>query len=197
MDMTAFSNRLKELRTARGLSQEQLAERIDVSRQVITKWENGSGTPKIENLLALAKYFGISVDSLLGREDADFGEAGNIPEDLRALMLRLEKELKAGRTARNDPFRRLIGAAAQYFDIERTELLLSPGRNRIVRAQLELIFILGETGCSAREISDILGCRHADLIPIYLAQAKEEYRRDPEFQKDILHIRAMADDSRR
>ena len=65
-----FSEHLKELRAESGLSQEKLAERLGVSRQVITKWETDRGTPDMENLLALASVFGISLDRLMtGAED--------------------------------------------------------------------------------------------------------------------------------
>lgn len=60
-----FAERLKELRTAAGLSQEKLAERLGVSRQVITKWETDRGTPDMENLVTLAHTFAISLDELV------------------------------------------------------------------------------------------------------------------------------------
>lgn len=60
-----FTERLKELRTAAGLSQEKLAERLGVSRQVITKWETDRGTPDMENLMALANAFDLSLDELV------------------------------------------------------------------------------------------------------------------------------------
>lgn len=60
-----FAERLKELRTAAGLSQEKLAERLGVSRQVITKWETDRGTPDMENLMALAHTFALSLDELV------------------------------------------------------------------------------------------------------------------------------------
>lgn len=66
-DVRAFAKRLRALREGEGMSQEQLAERLDVSRQVITKWENGSGVPKIDNLIALSDCFHISIDELMGR----------------------------------------------------------------------------------------------------------------------------------
>ena len=193
MNMTAFSNRLKELRTGRSLSQEQLAEQIDVSRQVITKWENGSGAPKIENLIALARYFGISVDSLLGIEDVPPEEGAEITRELKDLMQKLEDQLHSGYMGQRDPFQRLLSAAASYFDIERTELLLQAGRNRIVRAQLELIYMLDEMKYPVEDITEMLGSGRSDLIRIYLEQAREEYRRDDTFQKDIRHIRTIAD----
>lgn len=63
-----FAEKLKTLRKQKNISQEQLAEKIHVSRQAITKWENGNGIPDIENLLAISSIFNESIDSLLSEE---------------------------------------------------------------------------------------------------------------------------------
>ncbi len=63
-----FADKLKELRKQKGISQEQLAEKIYVSRQAITKWESGNGIPDIENLIAISSLFNESLDSLLSEE---------------------------------------------------------------------------------------------------------------------------------
>lgn len=57
--------KLQELRKSRGLTQEQLAQRIYVSRTAISKWESGRGTPSIDSLKALSAFFAVSVDELL------------------------------------------------------------------------------------------------------------------------------------
>ena len=59
---------IKNLRKTAGMSQEQLAEKLHVSRQAVTKWETEGGTPDIENLRAIAALFGITVDELLTGE---------------------------------------------------------------------------------------------------------------------------------
>lgn len=63
--MNYLAGRLYKLRSARGLKQEELAEAIGVSRQAISKWEMGTGTPTLDNLVALSDYFGVSLDSLV------------------------------------------------------------------------------------------------------------------------------------
>ena len=63
-----FSEKLKTLRKEKNISQEQLAEKIHVSRQAITKWESGNGIPDIENLIAISALFNESIDSLLSEE---------------------------------------------------------------------------------------------------------------------------------
>lgn len=60
-----FSDKLKEIRKSEGLSQEQLAEKIGVSRQAITKWETGKGLPDVENMIIIAEIFKTTLDELL------------------------------------------------------------------------------------------------------------------------------------
>ncbi len=60
-----FSEKLKEIRKNEGLSQEQLAEKIGVSRQAITKWETGKGLPDVENMVIIAEIFKTTLDELL------------------------------------------------------------------------------------------------------------------------------------
>ena len=63
-----FAENLKMLRKQAGMSQEQLAEKIGVSRQAVTKWETGAGIPDIENIMAISTLFDISIDDLLSNE---------------------------------------------------------------------------------------------------------------------------------
>ena len=56
---------LKTHRTSRGFTQEYVAEALGVSRQAVSKWENGTSDPSTANLMALAKLYGLSVDELL------------------------------------------------------------------------------------------------------------------------------------
>lgn len=67
--MLTLGEKLKSIRKKFGLSQEQLAEIMNVSRQAITKWENDGGMPEISNLQELSKVFGITVDYLLDDEN--------------------------------------------------------------------------------------------------------------------------------
>ena len=57
--------RIRELRAAHGMSQDDLAARVYVSRQTISKWENGKTYPDVQSLLLLSEIFGASVDSLI------------------------------------------------------------------------------------------------------------------------------------
>lgn len=66
-----LSENITQLRRAMGLSQEQLAEQVGVSRQSISKWETGQSAPELEKLVLLSKVFGVSTDTLLGNADAE------------------------------------------------------------------------------------------------------------------------------
>lgn len=59
-----LSEKIYTLRRKGGLSQEQLAEKIGVSRQAISKWETGMSTPELDKLKALSEYFQVTIDEL-------------------------------------------------------------------------------------------------------------------------------------
>lgn len=61
-----FDENLRELRKEKGYSQEELADRLNVTRQTVSKWENGSAMPDLKKLTELAEFFGVSMDTLLG-----------------------------------------------------------------------------------------------------------------------------------
>lgn len=82
----ALSDRIKECRTRTGLTQAELAARLQVSRQAVTKWESGRGYPDLDNLSAMAALFGVSVDHLLDGHAAGTPEAVlRHPVDVEAL----------------------------------------------------------------------------------------------------------------
>ena len=64
-----FNEKLQKLRTDENLTQEELAEKLFVSRTAISKWESGRGYPSIDSLKAIAKYFHITIDDLIGGEE--------------------------------------------------------------------------------------------------------------------------------
>ena len=59
-------NTICELRLAKGLSQDELAEKVFVTRQAVSRWENGETTPNVETLKLLSKLFDVSINTLLG-----------------------------------------------------------------------------------------------------------------------------------
>lgn len=64
-----FCENLKLLRTEMGLGQVELSKQLGVSKGIVSLWENGLREPGMSNLIALAKFFKVSVDYLLGLED--------------------------------------------------------------------------------------------------------------------------------
>ena len=63
-----FHEKLQELRRGRGLTQEELAEALYVSRTAISKWESGRGYPSIDSLKEISNYFSVTIDELLSSE---------------------------------------------------------------------------------------------------------------------------------
>ena len=64
-----FAERLKDLRNEKGLSQRELAKQLQVSSAIISKWENGLMQPTADNIIAVADFFNVCADYLLGRKD--------------------------------------------------------------------------------------------------------------------------------
>lgn len=64
-----FNEKLLELRKQKGLTQEELAASVYVSRTAISKWESGRGYPNIDSLKAIAKFFGVTMDDLLSGDE--------------------------------------------------------------------------------------------------------------------------------
>lgn len=65
-----LNEKLQELRKSKGMTQEELAEALYVSRTAISKWESGRGTPSIESLKQISAFFSVSIDDLLSAEKA-------------------------------------------------------------------------------------------------------------------------------
>ena len=77
----ALSEKLYELRKKSGLSQEQLAEQLGVSRQAISKWESGKAVPESSTLISISKYFNVTLDYLM-KEDGSVVPEPAIGEEL-------------------------------------------------------------------------------------------------------------------
>ncbi len=72
-----LSEKIRLLRMKKGLSQEELAEQIGVSRQSVSKWESGQTSPEISKLMKMANVFEISTDELLDPEIKEFRSGSN------------------------------------------------------------------------------------------------------------------------
>ena len=103
-----LGNKIKEIRTKFGLTQEDLAEKLNVSRQAIAKWESGNGIPDTENLKTISKLFGTSIDTLLDNE-------ADIP------LIMMHHEFSGNRKSRREQFMNFL---AKHFDDTWTEYVL-------------------------------------------------------------------------
>ncbi|PKM65174.1 MAG: transcriptional regulator [Firmicutes bacterium HGW-Firmicutes-2] len=70
----SFGVNLQLIRKERGMTQEQLAEMLDISRQAVSKWEAGNGYPETDKLVLLSKKLNISLDYLMDNEPSECGE---------------------------------------------------------------------------------------------------------------------------
>ena len=106
--MESLAQRLQQLRRQKGLSQENLAEQLGVSRQAVGKWESGAAVPELEKLLELCRLLDTDLNTLLGLEsraeqtDADPAQAQpqGFTEEQMALLRQLIRE---GRQAAPPP----------------------------------------------------------------------------------------------
>lgn len=71
MNRMNLSEKIFTLRKGSDLTQEQLAEALNVSRQSISKWESGQATPELEKIIAMSQVFGVTTDSLLQPSEID------------------------------------------------------------------------------------------------------------------------------
>ncbi|WP_243111222.1 helix-turn-helix domain-containing protein [Acutalibacter sp. 1XD8-33] len=75
MNIMEMADRIQSLRKARGLSQEELAERLGISRQAVSKWESGQSMPELDKVTALSDCFGVTTDYLLKGVEPEKQEA--------------------------------------------------------------------------------------------------------------------------
>lgn len=89
-----LSDKISKLRKQNGMSQEDLAEKLNVSRQAISRWEKGSAMPDANNILQISKLLGVTTDYLLNDDftsDNDLPQVKNVKNDNYILHLNLTK----------------------------------------------------------------------------------------------------------
>ena len=88
-----IANRLQKLRKEKGYSQEQLAEALGISRQAVSKWERAESSPDTDNLICLAKLYGVSLDELLSTEAniEEIIESNEVVEETKNSKTKKEK----------------------------------------------------------------------------------------------------------
>ncbi len=86
--------RIKELRTARGLTQVEFANNLSVSKQAVSNWENNNIQPSIEMLLKIADFFGVTTDYLLGRSNDNSLDVSNLSKEAVAHIQMIISDIK-------------------------------------------------------------------------------------------------------
>lgn len=92
-----FADKILMLRKSRGMSQEELAEKLNVSRQAISRWEMGTAQPDVQNLLQISKLFGVTADYLINDEyesDEEIPCVKEVKNQLRENIITSEKRFK-------------------------------------------------------------------------------------------------------
>ena len=75
-----LANRIQTLRKTKGISQEELADRLGVSRQAVSKWESEQSSPDLERIILMSEYFDVTTDYLLKGIEAPQPEHGKLPD---------------------------------------------------------------------------------------------------------------------
>ena len=104
-----LSEKLSLLRKQNGLSQEELADKLNIARQTVSKWENGLAIPELDALIGLSKLYGISLDRIVKDDDECNRALKKSPEveqsDLVSFLIRAKQKTYAGHGAEVGPSR--------------------------------------------------------------------------------------------
>lgn len=89
-----FGNRIAELRLARNWTQVQLAQKLNVSKQTVSNWENNNILPSIDLLIKLARLFSVSTDYILALDSREYIEVSGLTDVQRAHIQQIIDDLK-------------------------------------------------------------------------------------------------------
>ena len=90
-----LNQRIRLLRQARNMSQVELANRLGVTKQSVSNWENDNILPSIEMLMKLAAVFSVSTDYMLGLESGEYLDVSDLPKDFIAHIRQIVDDLRA------------------------------------------------------------------------------------------------------
>ena len=141
--METIGKRICALRKEKGMKQEELAQKLDVSSQAVSKWENDQTCPDISLLPRLAEVFGVTTDYLLTGEQEETPPVRIVPEeerkDMKDLMLKILVESKDGDKVRVNLPMQLI-QLAQDMGLELPQLTGNPALKKVdLNKVLELV----------------------------------------------------------
>ena len=141
-ESNTLGRRIQEGRRAAGLSQEALGERLNVSRQAVSKWEADAAVPELEKLIAMSRVFGVSIGELLGVEPPEKGPPEEPPEADGGLT---EKELAA-----------VEAIAAKYAaEAQRHQRPVWSKRRKVLAAALAVGLVLAAGALLKRQMESI------------------------------------------
>ena len=100
-----MADRIQHLRKNKGISQEELADKVGVSRQAVSKWESEQSTPDIEKVILLSNFFDVTTKYFVQKELDIRGSRNAMPEDFRAVIHYLQNG--------NCPMNELISAVVK------------------------------------------------------------------------------------
>ena len=126
----SFADRLKEARRISGLSQEDLAEQLDVSRQAVGKWEQGQSYPEVEKLLTLCAVLNTSLDALMADElPKNCRTEINAPAPSESILIRAENGINLVRCINiqcSQPYKSRKGPKYALFGVSGHSALSGP-----------------------------------------------------------------------
>ena len=96
--MVNFGEKLKSLRTVRGLTQQQLATRIGITKSVISAYESSMRSPSLDSLKKIAVTFGVTTDYLLGVKQTRTLDVSDLTEEEVSVVVKLVDLLRAAKT---------------------------------------------------------------------------------------------------
>lgn len=89
--LNTFGENLRSLRTARGMTQKELGDRVGLSKAVVSKYENGLGYPTLDMVMTLAAFFGVTTDFLLGMQNQKTADVSGLTDwQLNAVLTVIE-----------------------------------------------------------------------------------------------------------
>lgn len=177
-----INKRIKQLRKERGMTQAELGNKLGVIKQTISSWETGVSNPNNETLAIMAKFFGVSVDYLLGTEtsinqlSSDTRFFDNLLKDI--FISRLKKTLKEKELSEND-FSKIVS-----FDTKKCDSYLKGESEPLLEDLIEISkvlhvsidYLLGQTSETANTGTKILNTfseLDEDNQDIIIGKAKE------------------------
>ncbi len=179
MQEPPIAKNLLALRRQKGVTQEELAKSLSVSNKTVSKWENGSSAPDLPMLVALAKYYGVTTDALLGLAEAKMGDIQGAVSSLFEGLEDLECIYKAFEILWNMTPVTFFGLS-KHWDSLKNETSIFP-MEQMIDATAKI------SSCSFFEL---LTHSSNTNIAVFLLRNKENFAwlNNPESQKEIVKL---------